>query len=70
MYYPPQTCGAVLGDVAEVDTLREYRGVVIDVLEVNLDIGVTDEAFSTLVLSKHGEPPLWPAIWLISVQRL
>lgn len=66
----PQTCGAVLGDVAEVDSLREYRGVVVDVLKVNLDVGVTHETFSTLVLGKHGEPPLWSAIRLIPVKRL
>jgi len=68
--YSPQTCGAILGDVAEVDSLREYRGVVVDVLKVNLDIGVTHESFSTFVLGKHGEPPLRSTIWLISVQRL
>lgn len=68
--HSPQTCGAVLRDVAEVDPLREYRGVVVDVLEVNLHVGVTHEALSALVLCKHGEPPLRPAIRLVSVQRL
>jgi hypothetical protein len=66
----PRTCGAVLGDVAEVDPLREYRGVVIDVLEVDLDVGVTHETLPALVLGKHSEPPLRPAIRLISIQRL
>lgn len=65
-----RTCGAVLRDVAEVDPLREYRGVVIDVLEVDLDVGVTHKTFPALVLGKHGEPPLRSAIRLISVERL
>lgn len=51
-------------------TLREEWSIIVDILEVDLDIRVAHEAIAALVLSKHGEPPLGPAIGLISVQRL
>ena len=50
--------------------LREERGVVIDVLEVDLDIGVADEAVAAVVLSKDGEAPLRSAARFVSVERL
>lgn len=58
---------AVFGHVAEVDALREYGGVVVDVLEVDLDVGVADQAFATFVLGEDGEAPLRAAVRLISV---
>jgi hypothetical protein len=50
--------------------LREERRVVVDVLEVDLDVSVADEAVAAVVLREHGEPPLRPAAGLIAVQRL
>lgn len=51
-------------------TLREKWSIIVDILEVDLDIRVAHEAIAALVLSKHSESPLGPAIGLISVQRL
>ena len=51
-------------------TLRKERSIIIDILEVDLDIGVAHEPIASLVLGKHSEPPLGPAIGLIPVKRL
>ena len=49
---------------------RELWSIIVDILEVDLDIGVAHEPIASLVLGKHSEPPLGPAIGLISVKRL
>jgi hypothetical protein len=51
-------------------TLREKRSIVVDVLEVDLHVGVSDEAVTALVLGEHCEPPLGPSIRLVPIQRL
>ena len=50
--------------------LREERSVVVDVLEVDLDVGVTDQAVAAVVLSEDGEAPLRSAAGFVSVERL
>ena len=64
------TGGAVLGDVSVVDALGEEGRVVVDVLEVDLDVGVAHEAVAAVVLREHREPPLRPPRRLVAVQRL
>lgn len=50
--------------------LREERCIVVDVLEVDLDIGVADQAVAAVVLGEDGEPPLRSATRLITVEWL
>lgn len=65
-----RTSRPVFGHVSPVDSLREHRRVVIDVLEVHLDVGVANQSLAAFVLREHGEPPLRSTVGLISVQRL
>ena len=48
----------------------EERRVVVDILEVDLDIGVSDQAVAALVLGEHGEAPLGPPVRLVPIQGL
>lgn len=65
-----RTSRPVFGHVSPVDSLREHRRVVVDVFQVHLDVGVTDQSLAAFVLRKHGEPPLRSTVGLISVQGL
>ena len=61
---------AVLGDVSVVDPLGEERRVIVDVLQVDLHVGVANESVAAVVLSEHCEAPLRPTRGLVAVQRL
>lgn len=63
-------CCTVLGDAAPVELKRERGGVVIDVLEGELNVGVPHESLSTFVLGEGREPPLSLPVRRISVQGL
>ena len=60
----------VLRDVAEVDAVPEERRVVVDVLQVDLDVGEADQSLTAFVLSEHRETPLRTSVGLIPIQRL
>ena len=64
------TGGAVFRDVADVDAVREQRRVVVDVLQVDLNVGVTDQTLATFVLGEDGETPLRATVGLVAIQRL
>ena len=48
---------------------KEWR-IVVDVLQVDLDIGVAYQPVATIVLGKDSETPLRPATRFITIQRL
>jgi len=48
---------------------KEWR-IVVDVLQVDLDIGVAYQPVATIVLGKDSEAPLRPATRFITIQRL
>ena len=50
--------------------MRKKGSIVVDILEVDLDVSVAHQAVASLVLGEDREPPLWPTIWLVPVQRL
>ena len=50
--------------------LREQRRVVVDVLEVDHDVGVPHQAVAAVVLGEHGEAPLGAAVGFVTVQGL
>ena len=60
----------VLGDVAVVDAVAEERRVVVDVLQVDLHVGVAHQSYAAFVLREHSEPPLRTTVRLIPIQRL
>lgn len=65
-----RTGRSVFGDISPVHSLWEHRRVVVDVFQIHLDVGVTDQTFTAFVLCENGEPPLWSTVGLIPVQRL
>lgn len=61
---------AILGNIAEVNSLREQWRIVIDVLQIDLYVSVTDQTFTALILCKYRESPLRSTVGLVPVQRL
>ena len=64
------TSCSVFSDVSQIDSVREEGSVIVYVLEVHLDVGVTDQSVAAFVLGKNGEPPLRSAVGLVSIQWL
>ena len=64
------TCCAIFCNISKINSLRENGCIVINVLEVDLHISITNKALSTLILSEYCKSPLWSAKGLIPIQRL
>jgi hypothetical protein len=50
--------------------LWEEWCIVVDILEVDLNISISDQPVAPLILGEDCEPPLWPTVRLVTVQRL
>lgn len=48
----------------------EEWSIVVNIFQVDLDISVAHETFSTFILSENSEAPLRTAVRLVSIQRL
>lgn len=60
----------VFRHIAQVDAVREEWRIVVDVLQIDLDVGVTHKSLAFLVLGEHGETPLGTSVGLIAIQWL
>ena len=62
-------CFPSLLPISLTDLWEQWR-VVVDVLEVDHDVGVPHQAVAAVVLGKHGEAPLGAAVRFVTVQGL
>ena len=56
--------------IVDESHLGEERRVVVDVLQVDLHVGVPDEAVAAIILCEDGESPLRPATRLVTIEWL
>ncbi len=53
-----------------VNHLWEEWSIVVDILEVDLNVGISDQSVSAVVLSEHSEAPLRSAARFVAIERL